>query len=34
MVLDSRQKVLDLARGMTWNGHPLVTFIPTFIILG
>lgn len=29
-LLDSRQKVLDLASDMTWNGHhPTVTFIPT-----
>jgi transposase len=29
-LLDSRQKVLDLALDMTWNGHhPVVTFIHT-----
>ena len=29
-LLDSRQKVLDLAQDMTWNGHhPVVTFVAT-----
>ena len=29
-LLDSRNKVLDLAQDMTWNGHhPIVTFVET-----